>query len=237
MIEAATIHYHRRMTGSTGRLLTAWLFVLLCGCSALEPAPTPIEPLTAEQKAMLIELEYAALDALNRKHISSPRADSAEDLYQQMLAIDPTNETASRGIERVVEHHINAALDALASRQTTLATNALAKARRLDPSHPSIAPTEYQLQLLAKAEFVRIDLPGGDLREQAYQTMQRLDTLAARLEKQQQECRFTIAVTSDAQGRYVYQLLKQQLAERATNQRLRAGIVISSPNRVEGTCY
>ena len=42
---------------------------------------------------------------------------------------------------------------------------------------PSIAPTEYQLQLLAKAEFVRIDLPGGDLREQAYQTMQRLDTL------------------------------------------------------------
>ena len=95
---------------------------------------------------MLIELEYAALDALNRKHISSPRADSAEDLYQQMLAIDPTNETASRGIERVVEHHINAALDALASRQTTLATNALAEARRLDPSHPSVAPTEYQLQ-------------------------------------------------------------------------------------------
>ena len=181
---------------------------------------------------MLIELEYAALDALNRNHISSPRADSAEDLYQQMLAIDPTNETASRGIERVIEHHINAALDALASRQTTLATNALAEAQRLDPSHPSIAPTEYQLQLLAKAEFVRIDLPGGDLREQAYQTMQRLDTLAARL-----ECRFTIAVTSDAQGRYVYQLLKQRLAERATNQRLRAGIVISSPNRVEGTCY
>ena len=112
------------MTGSTGRLLTAWLFILLCGCSTLKPAPTPIEPLTAEQKAMLIELEYAALDALNRNHISSPRADSAEDLYQQMLAIDPTNETASRGIERVVEHHINAALDALASRQTTLATNA-----------------------------------------------------------------------------------------------------------------
>ena len=83
---------------------------------------------------MLIELEYAALDALNRNHISSPRAGSAEDLYQQMLAIHPTNETASRGIERVVEHHINAALDALASRQTTLAANAMAKARRLDPS-------------------------------------------------------------------------------------------------------
>ncbi len=185
---------------------------------------------------MLIELEYAALDALNRQHISLPQAGSAEDLYNQMLAIDPTNEPALRGIEQVVEHHVAAALDALATGQIALANSALARARRLDPSHPSIAPTENQLQLLAKAEFVRIDLPRGDLREQAYQTMQQLSNLVSQLE-QQLNCRFTIAVTSDAQGRYVYQLLKRRLAEHSTNQRLRAGIVISSPNRVEGTCY
>lgn len=235
MIEVPNNHYHRG-SALIAKLLMAVVAGLLSACVATNtPAPST-EPLTPQQQDILLDLEYAAVEALRRGHFSLPVANSAENLYQQMLAIDPSNETAKRGIEQILEQHIAEALDALASQHVAAANTALAQARRLDPSHPSIAPTETQLQLLANAEFVRIELPEGDVRQRSDQTYRRLRDLLSQVDANQ-NCRFTIAVASDAQGRYVYQLLKQGMNEFLTQSRLRAAIVISSPNRVEGTCY
>ena len=143
------------------------------------------------------------------------------------------NEAAQRGIEQIVEHHIDVALKALAGRQQASAERALAHARRLDPQHPSIAPTENQLNLLANSKFVRIELPRGDLRKAIQRTRSQLRQLQAPLDEKL-KCRFTIAVSSDDQGRLVYQLLKERLQQTLT---MSAAIIISSPNRLEGTCF
>lgn len=235
MIEAPNNHYHRG-TAPIAKLLIAVVVGLLSACVATNTAPPTTEPLTPQQQDLLLDLEYAAVAALRRGQFSFPFANSAEDLYQQMLAMDPSNETAKRGIEQIIEQHIADALDALASQRVDAAKTALAQARRLDPTHPSIAPAETQLQLLANAEFVRIELPRGDLRQRSDRTSERLRDLLSQIDADR-DCRFTIAVASDAQGRYLYQLLKQGMNEFFTQSRLRAAIVISSPNRVEGTCY
>ena len=211
---------------------TTILCLTLMSCTTAPEAPLK-KVLTEEQQSRLLNLEYAALDALERMHFSRPYADSAEQIFNQMLTLDPNNEAAQRGIEQIVEHHIDVALKALAGRQQASAERALAHARRLDPQHPSIAPTENQLNLLANSKFVRIELPRGDLRKAIQPTRSQLRQLQAQLDEKL-KCRFTIAVSSDDQGRLVYQLLKERLQQTVT---MSAAIIISSPNRVEGTCF
>ena len=206
----------------------------LLGCSA--PALPPAKILTPEQQNRLLDLEYAAIEAIDRRHFTTPYSNSASEFYAQMLALDPDSAIAQRGIEQIVEHHIDVTLRALAAGQRHAAQRALALARELDPQHPSIAPTENQLNLLANAQFIRIDLPSGDVRQAPQATVQQMQRLQAQLDRTLR-CRFTIAVASDVQGRFVYRLLKQRLNSAKTMPAPSAAIVISSPNRVEATCF
>jgi tetratricopeptide (TPR) repeat protein len=232
MIKVPRIHYHQGLTLLIKTALTTILCLMIMSCTTAPQAPVK-KVLTTEQQSRLVNLEYAALDALERLHFSRPYADSAEQIFSQMLTLDPNNKEAQRGIEQIVEHHIDVALKALAGRQQASAERALAHARRLDPQHPSIAPTENQLNLLANSKFVRIDLPRGDVRQATKATKEQLQRLQAQLDANSR-CRFSIAVSSDDQGRFVYQLLKQRLQHAFT---MSAAIIISSPNRVEGTCF
>ena len=232
MIKVPRILTHQGLTPLIKTALTTMFCLLLMSCTTAPEAPLK-KVLTEEQQSRLLNLEYAALDALERMHFSRPYADSAEQIFSQMLTLDPNNKAAQRGIEQIVEHHINVALKALAGRQQASAERALAHARRLDPQHPSIAPTENQLNLLANSKFVRIELPRGDLRKAIQATKSQLRQLQTQLHEKLR-CRFTIAVSSDDQGRLVYQLLKERLQQTLT---MSAAIIISSPNRVEGTCF
>lgn len=235
MIEAPRIHYHQLLSPVVRPALALWLCITLLGCTTTPEAPRT-KILTPEQQSRLLDLQYAALEALDRGHFSAPFNDSAEDIFARMLALNPDSDIAQRGVEQIVEHHIDVALRALAAGQKKSARRALAHARRLDPQHPSIAPTENQLNLLANAQFVRIDLPRGNIQRAPQATEEQLRRLHAQLDGNLR-CRFTIAVNSDDQGRFVYQLLKQLLTNAQTAQAPRAAIVISSPNRVEATCF
>ncbi len=232
MIKVPRILNHQGLTPLIKTALTTMFCLMVISCTTAPEAP-PKKVLTEEQQSRLVNLEYAALDALERMHFSRPYADSAEQIFSQMLALDPNNKAAQRGIEQIVEHHIDVALKALAGRQQASAERALAHARRLDPQHPSIAPTENQLNLLANSKFVRIDLPKGDLRKAIQAAKLQLRQLQTQLDEKLR-CRFTIAVSSDDQGRLVYQLLRERLQQTLT---MSAAIIISSPNRVEGTCF
>lgn len=232
MIKALRIHCHQRLTQLIETALITMFCLMMMSCTAPPQAPLKTV-LTEEQQSRLVNLEHAALDALERMHFSAPYADSAEQIFSQMLALDPNNSVAQRGMEQIVEHHIDVALKALAGRQQASAKRALAHARRLDPQHPSIAPTENQLNLLANSKFVRINLPRGDVRQATKAIKAQLQHLQTQLDKNLR-CRFTIAVSSDDQGRFVYQLLKERLQHALT---VSAAIIISSPNRVEGTCF
>lgn len=235
MIKVPRILYHRGLTPFIASALTAIVCLMLMSCTTAPDAPLE-KVLSTEQQNRLVDLEYAALDALERMHFSRPYDNSAEQIFSQMLALDPDNTVAQRGIEQIVEYHIDVALKALAGRQQASAKRALAHARRLDPQHPSIEPTENQLALLANSKFVRIKLPSGDVRQAKQATTEQLQRLQAQLDPSLR-CRFTIAVSSDKQGRFVYQLLKERLQNNKGAMTLSAGIIISSPNRVEGTCF
>jgi hypothetical protein len=212
------------------------LTILIFGCAAKSEAPTPAPPepapaKTTEPEVDLIEV-YETLDraeaALTGDHLSSPEDGSAFALFTEALKLDPDNEEAARGFERIVERYVELALRALEREQYATARSMLARARLIDASHPSIEPTAEQIRLLSTARRTKLDL-GGDLQDDSVR--QQLAQFA--VSPKGFDCRFVIWATSDAEGRRIYRALR----DGETTTRLRAQILIRAPVSVERQCF
>ena len=141
-------------------LPTALLFMILgmlSGCATLDPSSNgsakvedvQIDPALQRQ---LYKLEDQAELAIKRNHLAYPRPGSAVNLFEQMLALNPGNKEAIRGLEQVVEEYIALALAAANERLFAKAKSMLARAKLVDADHPSLAPTMTQISLLEKSQ-------------------------------------------------------------------------------------
>ena len=226
---------------STARLrlpfaLAGACFLLLPGCEteplrpqpvtepepAASPAPEPVpdvEPL----------LERARL-AFEAQRLTVPEENSALALYQEVLRLDPENDRARRGIEKIVERYVQFALEAIERRQFARARSMLARARLVDPGHPAIVPTGQQMQLVENARRDRIKLDPAVLAERSSTLGARLRDLGERAKAS--ACRITIHARSDAEGRWIYRQLNSADGEA----RVRARLAIASPPSVELVC-
>ena len=190
-----------------------------------EPPPPPIEP------DVLADMLEQAEQALTAEHFTYPTEGSALALYQQILALDASQEDARRGLEQIVERYVNMAMVALERRQFARARSMLARARLILPDHPSIKPTAEQIRLLSEAERVTLRLQQKDLNDDNPGTLAELRNLGR--VPVDQDCRFTIAAKNDAQGRWIY----KTLASANPGARLRAQIEIRLPAGVERVCF
>jgi len=176
------------------------------------------------------DLLYAAEEAFDADKLIFPAAESALTIYERVLVIDPDNEAAERGIERIVERYLQLALEAARERRFVAAEDWLGKARLVDRDHPSIKPTALQIRLLQQASRQRLTLNRSQLRS-------RDATLAARLQDfggdaRRQDCHVVIRTGSDADGRWIY----QQLAAGPGERRIRARVERAWPTTVELKC-
>ena len=229
---------------ASGALLHARLLVplalaaLLAACETAQapvqlPAehrPPPVEPAPVEDDRIERLIEAAA-QALAEDRLTTPESDNALSLYQAVLALDPENQRAQRGFEKIVERYVKLALIAAERQRYPQGRMMLERARGVDPAHPAIAPTERQLDLLQNARRDRVRLDGAALAERAsavQSTLKRLGRQAS-----EADCRVNINARSDAEGRWVY----QQLNSGAGDARVRARLTVASPPTVELTCF
>src|SRR5690606_25041134 len=156
---------------------------------------------------------------------------SALALYDRVMILDPDNEAARRGLERIVERYLELALSAAEKRRFSEAEAMLNRARLVDPEHPGIDPTDVQVRLLAGAERHVVPLDGEGLRRQdpAVASALRQAGLASRGDG----CRVRIVARSDSEGRWIY----QQMSDAPGDTRIRAQLDIGSPPRVEVLCF
>ena len=226
----------RNAPQKTTFLLILW--TLLFGCASQteetvpvatnEPEATPAEPIP---RVELLALLDAADRALARDHLTSPRAGSALAIYEQILARDPSQDDARRGIERIVEEYVALAMTALERRQFASARSMLARARLINPDHPSIEPSAEQIRLIQEAERKTLQLADEDLSRESAELKAALSQLSR--DAQGKSCRFVIAASSDGQGRWIY----EQLSDGSNGARLRAQITIRRPSSVERLCF
>jgi hypothetical protein len=144
-----------------------------------------------------------------------------------MLALNPGNKEAIRGLEQVVEEYIALSLAAANERLFAEAKSMIARAKLVDADHPSLAPTMTQISLLEKAKRKTVKLNAKQLFTTA--TKSQITTL---VNAGSNNCHYAIAVSNDERGRWIYKIIK----DATLNSRPKARITISSPTRIEQIC-
>ncbi len=216
--------------------MLGWALVALWlgGCAGPQPAPLPLpveEPPTAPAKDTQIKPLLERADQYRRNdQLTTPASANAFATYQEVLAIDPDNQAAFRGLERIVERYVQLALRAAEQARYAHGRLMLDRARSVDPTHPAIEPTRQQLSFLARASRERFDLEDVGLTQRRESVRQRLLSLGMRAKDR--ACRVTIGARTDAEGRWIYQMLNR--AENGPRIRARTGI--ASPPHVELIC-
>jgi hypothetical protein len=194
-----------------------------------EPAPPPPPPTIERQ--LLFKLLDSADAAIADDRLTFPQGDNALDFYHQILAIQPDQEDALRGLEQLVEIYIKMAQEALDYERYATARSLLARAKLIVPGHLSIEPTEAQIRLIEDAQRTQLKVDQQALNNQDVTLKAQLQSLGS--SPVQSQCRFVIYAKSDPQGRWIY----QQLASAKPDSRLRAEIKIRTPAKVERLCF
>ena len=214
------------------------LAALLAGCETAQapeqlPAehrPPPVQQAPVEDERIERLLEGAA-QALAEDRLTTPEVGSAHGFYQEVLKLDPDDQRAQRGLEKIVERYVRLALTAADRQRYAQGRAMLERARQVDPAHPGIAPTERQLDLLDNARRDKVRLDGEALAKRASAVQGKLKRLGRRASEA--GCRVNINARSDAEGRWMY----QQLNSGAGDARVRARLTVASPPTVELMCF
>ena len=227
------------------RVVVVVAFVLLlCHCGQ-QPAlkttatitqapPTEVVPATSPplstvdaDRARIDELLWLAQRASAAGKLSAARGDGALELYQQVLKLQPDNAEAQSGINDIVVQCAQRARDAIAASRWIQAYNMIELADMARPGNPLLK--ELNRDLAAARELQRSGLPPGsevlrllpeDLDNSHKQPSERLRAAARRL--LQSDEAIVIVARSDAEGRWIY----QQLKEAADGRRIRGDIKI-----------
>lgn len=189
------------------------------------PAPPAVDP------AKIQGLLTAAETAERAGHYDEPPQDNAVHWYRAVLAQQPENPLARRGIERLADRYLGDAQRAAERQQFSAAAGYLSRARRIDPNHPALEATQAQITLFAQADRQRLRIDREQLRTRDQQLLIELARLGANARGE--DCRTEITAPSDADGRWIYQGLARAVGER----RIRAQVAMGQPPSVEVVCF
>jgi hypothetical protein len=197
-----------------------------------EPEPEPEAPaeLSAQDQQTIRNLLEQAYWAIAADRLTSPYQGSALSAYDEVLRIQPDNDEAVRGRERIVERFLEQALAAAGRRNLAAAQGALDQARLVDPDHPGVEPTQTQINLINQANRRVVSLDPAKLRDQHADAAAVLRQAGAA--SRAGDCRAEIFARSDAEGRWMYQQMSS-----GGGKRISAQLNIGSPPRVELLCF
>lgn len=172
-------------------------------------APTPLEPASvARQNDAAVDAALAAAErALAEDRLLTPPDDCAHLHFHRALALAPGLPQAQLGLERVVERYFELANRAIARRNWRSARTMLERAAIVDPAHPGIAPLSRQLELLANAERLTMDLEHTALRARSSALARELAAFGGHARRA--NARVAIRAGSDADGRWIHQQLRK----------------------------
>jgi len=219
-------------------IVISTMILALGGCNTINPrhnSPVVSQPVATSSSVQnrdprIQQLLEEAYFAFIESRLTTPIEDNAYYRYLQVLAIDPANEDANRGISNIVEQYLDWSLESLSNRNFRAATNYLNKARSVDESHPNIAAVETRIADYSNASEETYLLDRTGLKNKSPATRDELAAIALRI--QETSASIIISAQSDAEGRWIYQQLNDQTANRVKaqfEQRSKPGIRLIIP--------
>ena len=222
------------------RTVLVLLAMGLSGCLSTPVAPTvdggPAVTSTVKAPApardILKELLFAGLTALDNDHLSEPREGSAADYFGQVLDVDPDNAIALDGMQRLVARYVMLAQQADQQGAREVAEGYLRRAEPFARQANSLAAVDTLRQAWRREPAKKL-APDNEflldpvaLDRRAEDILWRLTEIAVKAMRA--NSRITIVSRNDAEGRWIYQQMREVLAE----YRLRGNIVKGATPKV-----
>lgn len=191
------------------------------------PAAVPAPPARDPREDDAVRAALAAAErALAEDRLLTPPDDSAHLHFRRALELAPELPEARLGMERVVERYLALAARAMRQQRWSAGRTMLERAAVVAPAHPGIAPLGRQLELLANAERLTLDLEHRAVRARSPMLASKLAAFGGNA--RHDNARVTIRAGSDADGRWIHEQLRQ--APGVTP--VRGSIEIGRPPRV-----
>ena len=198
-------------------------------------APTPAPVVLTEQQKMIKNMLADADYALSQYKLLNPISDNAHDRYRSVLLMDPENEHAKLGLQTIAMHYVEAARNAAKRGNISEAQTLIRYARGID-NNPVVQDAEQTLRKQAASVPPARPYQAGDgevvLDSKLLQAKdpQINSQLASVAQKARQTDQFVLIIArSDAEGRWVY----QQLRNAVPGYLVRGDIRIGQPARVK----
>lgn len=222
------------------RVLTLASLLALSACQPTQPArvvavpvPDPVvednsaAELAAAEAAFeeqlryqrrIADLNYEGIKALNANRLLTPPETSAHAYFMRVLAIEPQNAAALKGIQDIVEKYLQLAEQASRQGQYDSARTYLRRAEEVDRTHAGIARAWVALEAAMKSSDVIHNLNARELANRSEELMNLLASIA--VQARESGAFFLITAPNDAQARWIY----AQMQAAVEGHRLRGNI-------------
>lgn len=177
---------------------------------------------SADNRSMIPDILYEALQALGEDRLLTPVDNNAHGRFKRVLAMDPDNELALQGLQDIVARYLQLAEESMRRGIFDEAETMLGRARFVDSSHPGIATMAEAIQLEMNSNdlFFRLDYPSYSTRSELAQN--ELADIAR--QTQEHEAFFLITAPNDDLARWMVSVMR----EAVSGYRLRGNIELSS---------
>lgn len=215
---------------SFSHLLIALTLFSLTSCVPLAPLPDASARPESEPEPELIEVQPTAtatsrvdserleklLRSANRAmqagRLSQPEGDNALRYFREVLVLEAGNAEALAGIDDIVLRYAEMVRNAMARNRWLEAYQLIMRAEGAKPGNPLVTGLQAELASARQRQVVRQDgeqilLPAEDLDRHSEQLSATLQDIARRIRESGES--LLIVARSDAEGRWLYQQLKQ----------------------------
>lgn len=233
-------HYVKFFKAASSRVLALAAVLALSACQPTQPVrviavPQP-EPVVEDNSAAEIaaaeaafeeqlryqrriaDLNYEGIKALNANRLLTPPDTSAHAYFMRVLAIEPDNAAALKGIQDIVGKYLELAEQASRQGQYDSAKSFLRRAEQVDREHTGIARAWVALEAAMESSDVIHNLNARELANRSEELMAQLASIA--VQARESGAFFLITAPNDAQARWIY----AQMQAAVEGHRLRGNI-------------
>lgn len=175
-----------------------------------EVALTTTFELELRYQRIIADLLYEGIKALNANRLLTPPDISAHAYFSRVLAIEPENAVALKGLQDIVAKYLQLADQAGRQGQFDSARTYLRRAEQVDNSHQGIPSAWVRLEAEEKSNDVVHSINARELANQAATLMEELGRIG--IQARDSGAFFLITAPSDVQARWIYTQMQAAVA-------------------------
>ncbi len=225
------------------------LCLLLVGCESQQPIPSErssipdsqnevldIRPLSkpvlvipsqpSEMERLIADILFEGLQALEDDRLLTPLEDNAHSRFQRVLAMDPENEIANDGLERILLRYVDLSQEASRRGLFEDAEELLGRAEFINEDHPSINLAWSLLQSEKESGDLIFSLDTAEFLSRSEIARSRLDNIAQ--QARELDAFFLITAPNDDLARWMY----LQMRNAVDGYRLRGNIELANQTSI-----